>query len=123
MTGHDRTVRRASQHLAEGEVLIASAAGREHDGRRRGAVLVTDRRVLVAWQRGGPATELDLDATAAHRDEPGHLLTVGDGEHELVLRDVEPRSADQLVALLTDRRPRPSEPYIARPRRVRILDV
>lgn len=123
MTGHDRTVRRASQHLAEGEVLVASAAGREHDGRRRGAVLVTDRRILVVWQRGGPATELDLDGTVASHDQPGHLLTVADDEHELVLREVEPRTAQQLVALLRYRRPRPSEPYLARPARVRIIEV
>lgn len=121
MSRADRTVHRATHQLAPDESLVASAAGIEADGRRRGAVLVTDRRVLVVWKRGAETHELSLDDATAQRSHPGELLTVAGPGLEVALRAVEPEAADQVVAVLTEHRPRAAQPYAEKVAHVRIL--
>jgi hypothetical protein len=121
VTGTDRIVHRASDALADGECLVASAAGREADGRRRGAVLVTDRRVLVVWRRGAPTQELSLDDATAQRSDPGALLSIAGPGVEVTLRDVEPDAADQVVGVLSEHRPRSRETADDRAGHVRLV--
>lgn len=123
MTRADRAVRRASSQLADGESLVASAAGIEADGRRRAAVLVTDRRVLVVWLRGAAPEELSLEDATARRSDPGDLLTVAGPGLEVALRAVERSAADQVVAVLEEHRPRAEAPYAEKVPHVRILDT
>jgi hypothetical protein len=106
----DRAVRRARPHLGDDEGIVAMALGIEADGRRRQLVLLTDRRLLVVGLRSDPPTPLDPDGTRGSFDPTGDLLTLRDGEDELLLRDVDPAAGRRLLALLDQRRsPRNAE--------------
>jgi hypothetical protein len=99
----DRGVHRARRWLEAGELVLASASGREPDGRRRRIVLLTERRIVVAWHRGGPAVELGYAATAGRYERDGRLVLVAGGE-EHVLREVDAHVARTIVSLITTRR-------------------
>lgn len=99
----DRGVRRAFRHLDD-EVVVASLVGREGDGRRRRFVVVTERRVLVGSPRGERPVDLGLDGVTARFERPGRLLTLRQGDVEIVLRDVEEVAARALVEVITMRR-------------------
>jgi hypothetical protein len=105
LDGIERAIRRARRHLADDEGIVATAPGLEADGRRRQVVLLTDRRLLVVAVRGGAPLELDPDGTRTSFDTVGKLLTLVDGEDEVVLRNVDLRAGRQLLALLALRRP------------------
>lgn len=99
-------MRRVERHLEAEETVFASLGGREADGRRRCVVVLTDRRVLIAWLRGGPPEELPLSgSTVCRYEQPGSLLTLRQGDHEVLLRDVEEGAARVLMQLLRHRRP------------------
>lgn len=116
----DRAVRRARQHLDRDEALLASAWGVEADGRRARVVVVTDRRVVVGWQR--PATPDVLAATAtATFDRRGGILELQDGDTVVRLRDVDPREGQQVVGLLERRPDRPLSERIGSPFHVRVI--
>lgn len=102
MSRIDRAVRRTRQHLDRDEGLLASAWGREVDGRRHRVVLVTDRRVVVGWRRPAPPDELSMTTSATYHASEGRL-ELADGDHVVELRDVEPDEGRR-VARLTDRR-------------------
>lgn len=121
MSRVDRAVRRAHRHLEEAEALLASAAGLEADGRRRRAVVVSDRRVVVTWTRGGPPDSIPLPGCLATFDPNGSLLTLGDDDVQVTLRDVDPTDARQVVDLVTHWRARPLAERIGAPFHVRIL--
>ncbi len=121
MSRRERVIARATKHLAEGEVIIASAAGLEADGRRHLAVLVTDKRVLVSGARPDEPIVLGLDGSTASRHEPGRLLTMHAGSDEITLRDVDPSDAGQIVDVLENRRPRTEAAFAAKVPHVRIL--
>jgi hypothetical protein len=99
----DRAVRRARPHLADGEGIVATAGGHEADGRRRQLVILTDRRLLIVARRPELPVELHPDRTQGSFDPTGALLTLVDGEHEVVLRDVDPKVAERLLGLLASR--------------------
>ncbi len=107
----DRNVPRVRRHLKDGEVLVSSVAGVEADGRRRRLVVVTDRRICISWFRGGPPVEFGLEGAEAEFDPTGRLLTVRQGDEEVMLRDVDEMAARALVELLScyrHRSPRPA---------------
>lgn len=118
----DHAVRRARRHLADGEVVIASALGTEADGRRRRVVLLTDQRLLVAGLRADPPVELALDGCTGAYEPGGGLLTLRQGETEIVLREVERGAAGRVVELLAQRRPRPEGAQVGRVPHVRIVE-
>lgn len=102
-----RTLRHTQRRfLDDAEVVVASVAGTEIDGRRRRVVVVTDRRIVVVWVRGGPPLEVALDGAWCRYDATGGVLLLGGGASEVGLRDVDPSAARALAGLLTQRRPR-----------------
>jgi hypothetical protein len=105
MSWSDRAVRRARQHLADDEGIVATALGIEADGRRRQLVLLTDRRLLVAGLRSTPPHAMDPDATRGAFDPTGDLLSLREGDDEILLRAVERTAAQRLLVLLEQRRP------------------
>jgi hypothetical protein len=116
----DRAIRRARQHLDRDEALLASAWGLEADGRRARVVVVTDRRVLVAWRRPSPPDELGMATTATY-DRGDGVLALVDGDTTIRLRDVEPRDGRQVVQLLDRRHERPLADRIGAPFHVRVV--
>jgi hypothetical protein len=120
MSWSDRAVRRARQHLADDEGIVATALGIEADGRRRQLVLLTDRRLVIAGLRSTPPRTMDPDAAQGAFDPTGDLLTLQDGEDEVVLRGVDRAAAQRLLVLLEQRRPG-SSPASETPGTVRIV--
>jgi hypothetical protein len=120
MSWSDRAVRRARQHLADDEGIVATALGIEADGRRRQLVLLTDRRLLVAGLRSAPPRAMDPDATRGAFDPLGDLLTLRAGDDEVLLRGVDRAAAQRLLVLLEQRRPAAS-PASDLPSTVRIV--
>lgn len=122
MSRVDRAVRRTRQHLDRNEALLVSAWGVEADGRRARIVVVTDRRVLVAWRRPAPP-QLLSPATTAVYDRAEGRLTLVDGDEVVRLRGVDPREGQQVVALLDRQHDRPLSERIGDPFHVRVLDA
>lgn len=111
MGSTDRAVRRASRHLGAQEALVASAVGREVDGRRCQVVLLTDRRIIVAGLRSEPPSELDLGVCVASFDAVGGLLSIVQGDQEMMVRQIEPGAAGRIIThLATRRRQRAADP-------------
>jgi hypothetical protein len=104
MSRTDRAVRRTGHHLVADEALVASALGREVDGRRRQVVVMTDKRVLVVGLRAEPPAVLVREGCRAEYDATGGLLTFKQGDRELMVRDVEEEAAHRMVALLARHR-------------------
>jgi hypothetical protein len=100
----DHGVHRAWRCLDPGEVVLASVVGIEADGRRRRIVLLTDRRIVAVWRRGGPPVVLGYSGATCGYDRSGGLLTFASGDDEVVLRDVEAHVARTAVSLVTTRR-------------------
>lgn len=100
----DRGVRRLLRHLDDNEAVVASLTGVESDGRRRRLVIVTERRILVGWVRGDPPLELNLDGAKCRYDDQGALLTLEQGEHEMVLRSVDELAGRALADLVANHR-------------------
>jgi hypothetical protein len=120
MSWSDRAVRRARQHLADDEGIVATALGIEADGRRRQLVLLTDRRLVIAGLRSAPPRTMDPDGVRGDFDPTGELLTLHDGDDEVVLRGVDRGTAQRLLALLQQRH-RTSSPAADAPGTVRIV--
>jgi hypothetical protein len=120
MSWSDRAVRRARQHLADDEGIVATALGIEADGRRRQLVLLTDRQLVVSGLRSASPRTMDPDAAHGAFDPTGGLLTLQDGEGEVVLREVDRAAAQRLLVLLAQRRPATS-PASELPGTVRIV--
>lgn len=118
----DRLIRRAMQHLAPTEGLMASLLGHEEGGRRRHVVLATDHRVLIAPVRLSPPTELGYPrlATAAAVDN-ALVLTATDGERYVVERVTEPHRLSLMVELLRGHAGEPAGHHRPAPAKVRIL--
>lgn len=74
-----RIVHRVRQDLDPEEGLLASVLGREHGGRRRLAIVATDRRLLLVALRPEPPRELAYRGLEAD-------LTVADGAAAVTLR-------------------------------------
>jgi hypothetical protein len=104
----DSRVQRVLGPLQGDEVLVASVAGIEADGRRRRMIVVTDRRIRVGGFRGDAPLELSLTGATCSYDRNGALLTLRQGEDEVMLRGVDEIPARALVELLANHRPRPS---------------
>lgn len=121
MSHVDRAVRRARRHLDGGEALVASAVGRELEGRRGRVVLVTDRRVVVAWNRAAPPDAFPVTACSASHDRDRANLTVGDGESSITVTGVDPADADQIVGVLSRWAGRPLAERIGPPFHVRVI--
>lgn len=100
----DHGVQRAWRQLDAGEVVLTSAVGIEADGRRRRIVLLTDRRIVIVWRRGGPPLVLGYAGATCGYDRRGGLLTLVSGDDEVVLRDVEEAVGRTVVSLVTSRR-------------------
>lgn len=120
MVSVDRAVRRACVHLGVQETLIASAVGREAEGRRCQVVLVTDRRLLVVGRRGDAPTEFDPDDCRATFDRATESLSIEQAGRGVRLRDVTEPAARQVVTLVTTRW-RSSVRWQDPPQHVRIL--
>jgi hypothetical protein len=120
MSWSDRAVRRARQHLADDEGIVATALGIEADGRRRQLVLLTDRQLVIAGLRSATPRTMDPDTARGEYDATGDLLTLQDGEGEVVLRGVDRAAAQRLLALLQQRH-RAASPASEVPGTVRIV--
>jgi hypothetical protein len=118
MSRVDHLVRRARRHLDGGEALLASAMGVEDGGRRRRVVLVTDRRVIVAWTRPSPPDVLPHSCRA--RYELDRLVLTTDDD-EVALTAVDPDDARQIVALLSQRHRQPLRERIGPAFHVRVI--
>jgi len=104
MSRVDQLVRRARRHLDGGEALLASAVGIEDGGRRRRIVLVTDRRVVVAWSRPAPPVVLPAGCSARYDHD---RLVLAAKDVEVVVTAVDPADARQIVGLLAQRHGQP----------------
>lgn len=118
MSRVDQLVRRARRHLDGGEALLASAVGVEDGGRRRRVVLVTDRRVVVAWTRPSPPVLLPHGCQAQYEHDRLVLTT---DDVEVAVTAVDPRDARQVIALLSQRRGQPLSERIGPAFHVRII--
>jgi hypothetical protein len=118
MSRVDQLVRRARRHLDGGEALLASAVGVEHEGRRRRVVLVTDRRVIVAWTRPSPPVVLPHSCRARH--EHDRLILTSD-DVDITLDAIDPQDARQVVALLSRRHGQPLSDRMGPAFHVRII--
>lgn len=101
MSRDDRRIAHARRHLDEGELVLASALGREIGGRRGRVVLVSDRRVIIAWTRPEPADDLPLQTCTARYDSAERILTITDAGRSIQVRDVEPVAARPVVECIT----------------------
>lgn len=97
----DRLMRRVAAELEPDEAIVASCLGVEADGRRRRLVVLTDRRLFVAWARGGAHTFLVREQAGCTFEEDGGRLTLGDAEHEVVLRGVSQMSGRTMAQLIS----------------------
>lgn len=98
----DRAIRIARGTLGPDEGLLASVLGRETDGRRRIAVVVTDRRLLLVHLRPQPPVALPLDSVQLELDVQGGeatltVLAAGERHDVARIRDV---AAARLLAEL-----------------------
>lgn len=106
MSRLDRAVRRVRQHLEADEGLLASAFGLEAEGRRHRVVVVTDRRVVVGWRRGAVPDVLGMTTTGTYDRAEGRL-ELTDGDHVVVLREVDRPEAERVLRVLGRRHDRP----------------
>lgn len=121
MSRLDRAVRRVrQQHLDPDEGLLASACGLEVDGRRHRVVVVTDRRVVVAWRRGDTPDLLAMTATGTYDRATGHL-ELADEDVTVALRDVDQHEAERVVRVLGRRHHRPLPERIGAGSHIRIV--
>lgn len=82
---------------------------------------MTDRRILVVDLRGRAALEFGLDVTSATFDRDGGRLTLEqESAARVVVRDVEPGAAVQMVELLSARRRLPDSALAPRVQHVRL---
>ncbi len=111
-----RVVRRLRSDLGPSEGLLASVLGRERGGRRRVAIVATDRRLLLATLRPEPVTELGyagLEAGLTVEDGRARITLLADGTAHQVDRVGDVGSARLLVDQIrqrTDPRERPEVP-------------
>lgn len=117
-----RIVRRVRPQLSPDEGLLASVLGRELDGRRRVAIIATDRRLLLAALRPEPPIELRYRSVSASCEARAGgasiTLTTPDATHGIErIGDV--TAARLLVDLINQRVDSPQRP--APPQRVRLI--
>ena len=115
-------IRRLRADLGPSEGLLASVLGREAGGRRRVAIVATDRRLLLATLRPQPVTELDytdLEVDLVLEDGRASITLLADGTAHEIDRISDVASARLLVDLI-GQRTEPGERPASRPR-VRIV--
>lgn len=122
MRRDDRLVVRASRHLDTDETLLASAVGRELGGRRGRVVLVTSRRIIVAWSRPAHPEILSLVECKAEFEVMGRVLTLFDGQQVVSVRDVDPSDAGILVDCVEHHDVAPVRERLGEPSRVQIVE-
>ena len=94
-------MRRIVSELGPEEGIVASCLGIEVDGRRRRLVVLTDRRLFVAWARGGTHTFLARAQAGCTYDPDGGVLTLADADDEVVLRGVSEMSGRTMAQLMS----------------------
>ena len=120
MSRLDRAVRRIRQHLDRDEGLLACAGGIEDDGRRHRVVVVTDRRVVVGWQRGTPPDVLSMTTRGTY-DRTEERLELVDGDQVVVLQQVGREEAERVVEVLGRRHDRPLPERLGPGHHIRIV--
>lgn len=76
----DRFVGRARQHLGPTEGLVATVVGREAGGRRRTAIVATDRRLFLVTLRPEPPVEIpyrDLEIEVSSSPRSAEIVLTG----------------------------------------------
>lgn len=102
----DRFVRQTRRFLEPSEGLLATALGREAGGRRRVAVVATDRRVLLVHLRPEAPRELPytgLEVTCSRDEGGGRLVLSGPAGRVEVERIADTAAAELLVSLVRRR--------------------